>query len=98
MHQFCYIYITAGRELAVTISNFVNKSRYSTSLKPVSTPIIDITLFSASLPVTLIPTHLELAQSFARSNKTLQKSKIFFSVWVYDVLVEGSPFISNADA
>lgn len=92
MHKFGYIYLTAlaGRKRA-----FVNKSRYSTSPKQVDTPIIDITLFNESLPVTLTPemTHLKLAQSFAKTYKTR-------GVWVYDnnVLVKGSPFMSNAEA
>ena len=97
MHKFGYIYLTAlaGRKLAVAIAAFVNKSRYSTSPKQIDTPIIDITLFNQSLPVTLTPemTHLKLAQSFAKTYKTR-------GVWVYDnnVLVKGSPFMSNADA
>lgn len=70
MHKFGYIYLTAlaGRKLAVAIAAFVNKSRYSTS----PPPIIDITLFNQSLPVTLTPemTHLKLAQSFAKTYKT----------------------------
>ena len=38
-------------------------------------------------------THLELSQNFAKTYKTR-------NVWVYDnnVLVKGSPFMSNADA
>lgn len=72
MHKFGFIYLTEGRKLSVAIAAFVNKSRYSTSPKQVDTPIIDITLFNQSLPVTLTPemTHLELAQSFAKTYKT----------------------------
>lgn len=75
MHKFGYIYLTAlaGRKLAVAIAAFVNKSRYSTSPKQIAgPPIIDITLFNQSLPVTLTPemTHLKLAQSFAKTYKT----------------------------
>jgi hypothetical protein len=95
MHKFGYIYLTEGRKLAVVIASFVNKSRYSTSVKQVNTPVIDLALFYTSLPVKLTPemTHLELSQSFAKTNKTR-------NVWVYDqnVLVKGSPFMSNADA
>ena len=104
MHKFGYIYLTAlaGRKLAVAIAAFVNKSRYSTSPKQIDTPIIDITLFNESLPVTLTPemTHLKLAQSFAKTYKTPIKIVDFYWWRVYDnnVLVKGSPFMSNADA
>lgn len=95
MHKFGYIYLTEGRKLAVNIASFVNKSRYSTSINKVNTPIIDLSLFDTSLPVTLTPkmTHLELSQNFAKTYKTR-------NVWVYNnnVLVKGSPFMSNADA
>lgn len=95
MHKFGYIYLTEGRKLAVAIASFVNKSRYSTSTNNVKTPIIDSTLFNTSLPVTLTPkmTHLELSQSFAKTYKTRN-----VSYYDNNVLVKGSPFMSNADA
>ena len=55
MHKFGYIYLTEGRKLAVAIASFVTKSRYSTSINKMNTPIIDIALFDTSLPVTLTP-------------------------------------------
>lgn len=55
MHKFGNIYLTEGRKLAVAIASFVNKSRYSTAIKQVNRPNIDIALFETSLPVTLTP-------------------------------------------
>lgn len=62
MHKFGSIYLTvirrfyfSRRKLAVAITSFVTKSRYSTSINKMNTPIIDIALFDTSLPVTLTP-------------------------------------------
>lgn len=71
MHKFGYYYTSEGRELCVTIANYVNKSRYSNASDTsvvITEPVISSTLFSSNLPVKLIPemSHLQLSQAFAR--------------------------------
>ena len=86
--MYCTVYAQiwlylSNRRTKTSSSAFVNKSRYSTSPKQVDTPIIDITLFNESLPVTLTPemTHLKLAQSFAKTYKT--PIKIYDFYWCF---------------
>lgn len=98
MFKYGYAYLPEGRKLLVAIANYINKSRYSTSGKNPPVPVIDMTLFDTPLPVTLTPdmTHAQLAHAFAILTKR-DKNR---TIWVYDngLLVEGSPFSTNAAA
>ena len=95
MQKYGYCYSTVGRNLAVSIANYINKSRYSTATNKVTVPVIDIAFLTSILPVKLTPTisHLELSKEFAK----IQKGRV---IWVYDnqVIVKGSPFTTIAAA
>lgn len=79
MHKFGYFYLPEGRKLAVKISNYINKSRYSNSGKNPPIPEINQSIFETPLPVNLKPymSHLEFAKIFSR----IQDKNL---IWVYD--------------
>jgi hypothetical protein len=96
-HKLGYFYLPAGRSLIVKISNSINKYRYSSnpSGPAKSIPAEEIEkVFSLNPPFDLSSgySHTELAQQFARTNK----SRHGFLVYVYKngVQVSGSPFKS----
>jgi hypothetical protein len=68
MHKYGYFYLKEGRATVINIDNYINSSRYSNSGKDVSEPLIDLSLFSKVLPVTLTPSmsHLKLGKAFAK--------------------------------
>ena len=98
--QIWVFYTPEGRQLANSISLFINDGRYSNKPgKVIEAPTEGNIQSVLELPlqVTLTPdmTHLQLSRLF-----TTLRGKDGFSVWVYDhgVLVNGSPFPSYSDA
>lgn len=94
--KYGYFYNTQGRDLSVSIANYINKSRYSTQInKDITIPVIDITFLTSTLPVKLIPdiSHLQLSQKFSK----ISKNRL---IWVYDNgnVSKDSPFITVANA
>jgi len=95
LRKYGYFYLDSGRQLAVAIAAYINKSRYSNAKSVPAEPTIPSDLLSSSPPVELEPgmTHAQLARLTA---KTLGNK----SYWVYDqgTLVPGSPFATQPAA
>lgn len=97
-HKIGQFYSSQGRQLAVSIHNYMNDGRYSTAPISVSAPteadVLDVVHSDPLVSLTPGTSHTVFAQRIGRMIATTRR------IWVYEgsKLFGGSPFNSCPDA
>lgn len=102
LHKTGHFYLPEGRQLFTDISKNINKLRYSTSIVKNDETIEQLfkrseEILSKSSPfdLSLGKTHVELAQAFSRTRRSLNPTIVY--LYKDNKLVEGSPFSKYSD-